>query len=177
MGRLSKEVLKAAEAGRLEEARTEKEFDPRRLVRPVLEEVEVREEEVREWEGEELQGNWRDVAEELTTALGERVSGLSAPPSHDLLSSVFFPLIGTIHHFRLALQSHIDLAVLEFEDAVRGTAAKVEQHRVAIAKLNESAGELRDLKEMERLQEREREEWEKEVVGTVLELAKLRGEE
>ena len=73
MGRLSKEVLKAAEAGRLEEARTEKEFDPRRLVRPVLEEVEVREEEVREWEGEELQGNWRDVAEELTTALGERV--------------------------------------------------------------------------------------------------------
>ena len=69
------------------------------------------------------------------------------------------------------------MAVLEFEDAVRGTAAKVEQHRVAIAKLNESAGELRDLKEMERLQEREREEWEKEVVGTVLELAKLRGEE
>lgn len=176
MGRLSKEVLRAAKGGRVDEAGREGEFEPGRFVRPVLEEVGVGEEEVGEWEGEELEGHWAVVAEELTAGLGERLATTLSPPSQDRLSSITFPLVGILHHSRIALQSHIDSAITEFEEAVRETAATVEQHRCAVARLNESAGELRDLKEMERLQEGEQCKWEKEVVATVLELAKLRCE-
>ncbi|KAM0749354.1 hypothetical protein T439DRAFT_348829 [Meredithblackwellia eburnea MCA 4105] len=124
-------------------------------------------------DNEPLDSHWTVVQDGLTQSLYRKLSS-SAPPAEDLKASLSI-LLESLYALRLAVQDRISQSVLTFESAVKAASDAVSEHKEVVKMLNESAEELKNLKEMERDLEKARDEAEADVLVEVKRLAILRG--